>query len=243
VGNNLILYNNFMAIRKIPLTDGEYYHIYNRGNSKQKIFLDKEDYFHFVKLLFICNSVKKFKFRDNIVDIKIDAFDFERKEALVSIGAWVLMPNHFHLYITTSHQSDWWESLNLNNKNRISEFMRKLLTAYTLYFNKKYKRTGSLFEGKFKSVLVEDDNQAKYHFSYIHLNPIKLIQKNWKENGIINIDESLSFLNKYKMSSYLDHKGSIRSENKILNLIDFPKYFSTLKNFDEEIIEWLQYKN
>lgn len=104
-----------MAIRKIPLVDGEYYHIYNRGNSKQKIFLDKEDYFHFIKLLYVCNSIKKFKFRDNIIDIKIDAFDFERKESLVSIGAWVLMPNHFHLYITISHQSDWWELVGKEN--------------------------------------------------------------------------------------------------------------------------------
>lgn len=230
-----------MSIRKIPLVDGEYYHIYNRGNSKQKIFLDKEDYLHFTKLLYICNSIKKFKFRDNIVDIKIDAFDFERKESLVSIGAWVLMPNHFHIYITTSHQSDWWESLKLN-KNRISEFMRKLLTAYTLYFNSKYKRTGSLFEGKFKSVHIENDNQAKYLFSYIHLNPVKLIQKDWKEKGINDIQKSLNFLSNYKWSSYLDHRDIKRKGYKILNLIDFPRYFFNLKNFDNEILEWLKYK-
>jgi putative transposase len=231
-----------MAIRKTPLVDGEYYHIYNRGNSKQKIFLDKEDYLHFIKLLFICNSNKKFKFRDNIVDPKIDAFDFNRKEPLVSIGAWVVMPNHFHLYITTSHQSDWWESLGLDNKNRISEFMRKLLTAYTLYFNGKYKRTGSLFEGKFKSVHIEKDNQAKYLFSYIHLNPIKLIQKDWKENGIKNFEIALNYLHRYKWSSYFDFKNIKRKENKILNLIDFPKYFSNLNDFDNEILEWLKYK-
>jgi len=231
-----------MAIRKSPLVDGEYYHIYNRGNSKQKIFLDKEDYLHFMKCLFTCNSSKKFKFRDNIVDIKIDAFDFEKGESLVSIGAWVLMPNHFHLYLTNSHQSDWWESLG-SDKNRISEFMRKLLTAYTLYFNKKYKRTGSLFEGKFKSVHIEDDIQAKYLFSYIHLNPIKIIQRNWKEEGIKDLQKALDFLDKYKWSSYFDYKGIKRKENKILNVVDFPKYFSNIKDFDKEIVEWLKYKN
>ena len=231
-----------MAIRKTPLVDGEYYHLYNRGNSKQKIFLDKEDHLHFIKLLYLCNSISRFKFRDNIVDPKIDAFDFNRKETLVSIGAWVLMPNHFHIYITASHQSDWWESLKLD-KNRISEFMRKLLTAYTLYFNSKYKRTGSLFEGKFKSVHIKNDNQAKYLFSYIHLNAIKLIQKDWKEKGINDIQKSLKFLNNYKWSSYFDYRDVNRKENKILNLKDFPKYFSKIKDFDEEILGWLQYKD
>ena len=228
-----------MAIRKIPLVDGEYYHLYNRGNSKQKIFLDKEDYLHFIKCLFVCNTNKKFKFRDNIVEPKIDAFDFDKGESLVSIGAWVLMSNHFHLYLTNSHQSDRWESLGLD-KNRISEFMRKLLTAYTLYFNKKYKRTGSLFEGKFKSVHISDDVQAKYLFSYIHLNPIKIIDSNWKEKEIKNINNYLNFLIEYKWSSYLDYKGIVRTENKILNLGDFPQYFSRIIDFDEEISTWFK---
>ena len=121
--------------------------------------------------------------------------------------------------------------------------MRKLLTAYTLYFNGKYKRTGSLFEGKFKSVHIENNNQAKYLFSYIHLNPIKLTQKDWKEKGINDIQKSLNFLNNYKWSSYLDHRDIKRKENKIINLIDFPKYFSNLKNFDNEMLEWLSFKD
>lgn len=229
-----------MAIRETPLVDGEYYHIYNRGNSKQKIFLDQKDYDHFIKYLFICNSSKRFKFRDHIIGMKIDAFDFDRGEPLVSIGAWVLMPNHFHIYITNSHQSDWWESLKLD-KNRISEFMRKLLTAYTLYFNKKYKRTGSLFEGKFKSVHIKNDKQARYLFSYIHLNPIKLIDSKWKDKGIKDKNKALKFLEEYKWSSYSDYGKSARCENKILQLSDFPDYFSGIKNFNKEILEWLNY--
>jgi len=229
-----------MAIRKVPFVVGEYYHLYNRGNSKQKIFLDKKDYEHFVKLLFVCNSNNKFKFRDNIVACKIDAFDFEREEALVSIGAWVLMPNHFHLYITANpHMSDMWKSC---KKNPISEYIRKLLTAYTKYFNIKYNRSGGLFEGSFKSVHVDSDNQAKYLFSYIHLNPVKLIQKNWKENGLKNKNEVLEFLSNYRWSSYLDFREVVRRENKILNIENFPKYFNDIKNFDKEIINWLKLK-
>ncbi len=228
-----------MSNRKVPICDGEYYHVYNRGNSKQKIFLDEEDYKHFIKLLFVSNTYKKYKFRDNIVDHNIDAFEFDRGETIVSIGAWVLMPNHFHIYITTSHQSDWWKKV---ERNRISEYMRKLLTAYTLYFNKKYDRTGGLFEGKFKSVHINNDNQAKYLFSYIHLNPIKLIQKDWKKNGIKNTKKALEFLGNYKWGSYQDHKGIQRTENTILDTKNFLQYFSSLNDLDKEILDWLKYK-
>jgi putative transposase len=225
-----------MATRKHPFVDGEFYHIYNRGNSKQKIFLDKSDYEHFIKCLFVCNTSKSFKFRDDIVDAHIDAFEFDRDEILVSIGAWVLMPNHFHIYITsTSHKSDLWE------KSRISEFMRKLSTAYSKYFNAKYHRTGGLFEGSFKSVLILNDAQAKYLFSYIHLNPIKLIDSKWKEDGIKNKKEALEFLSGYKWSSYLDFQNKDRKESKILQVSDFPKYFNNVKEFDKEIFEWINY--
>ncbi len=230
-----------MAKRIIPFVKGEYYHLYNRGNSKQKIFLNEEDYKHFIKLLFVCNSKRNFKFRDNIVDIKIDAFDFERGNRIVSIGAWVLMPNHFHIYITINpHIPDMWEE---ERKNYISLFMRKLATAYAKYFNAKYKRTGGLFEGKFKAVHIENDNQAKYLFSYIHLNPIKLIDSNWKEFGINDTQKALEFLIDYKWSSYLDHRGITRLENNILNIKDFPDYFSNIKGFNKEILEWLSFKD
>ncbi|MFZ2189823.1 MAG: transposase [Candidatus Magasanikiibacteriota bacterium] len=234
-----------MAKRKVPFVCNEYYHLYNRGNSKQHIFLDEADYRHFIKCLFICNSIKNFKFRDDIIEQHIDAFDFNRGETLVSIGAWVLMPNHFHLYVTfshISHMSDMWEKDGKEYKNNISEFMRKLLTAYAKYFNTKYKRTGSLYEGSFRSVHVENDNQAKYLFSYIHLNPIKLIDSKWKENGINDIENALNFLDTYRWGSYLDHSGISRKENKILQLDSFPDYFSCIKEFDSEIFSWLQYK-
>jgi hypothetical protein len=75
--------------------------------------------------------------------------------------------------------------------------MGKLCTAYTMYFNRKHKRTGSLFQGKFKSVNVIDDIQAKYLFSYIHLNPVKIIDHNWKENGIKDFDFAKKYISDY----------------------------------------------
>ncbi len=224
-----------MGYRKTSLANSEFYHIYNRGNSRQKIFFDDGDYQRFIKLLFICNSIKQVNFRDDIIEKKIDAWDFDRGETIVSIGAWVLMPNHFHIYITFTSPEE-----GLRGENNISIFMRKLCTAYSKYINTKYNRTGSLFEGKFKSVHITDDVQAKYLFSYIHLNPVKLFQKDWKEVGIKNKDEAIKFLDTYKWSSYKDYLEGDRVENKILDRKSFPKYFSTKKDFQNEIFEWFQ---
>lgn len=112
-----------------------------------------------------------------------------------------------------------------------------------MYFNKKYKRTGKLFEGTFKSTHVENDEQSKYNFSYIHLNPVKLVDPLWKENGVQDIKKAIAFLDSYKWSSYLDYKSVKRSENKIISPEDFPDYFSDKKVFEEEIFDWLNYGN
>ena len=67
-----------MGLRDSNLIEEEFYHVYNRGNGKNEIFTCEEDYIHFMKLLYICNSEKSFKFRDSIVEQNIDAWDFDR---------------------------------------------------------------------------------------------------------------------------------------------------------------------
>ena len=228
-----------MAQRRIPLVEGEFFHVYNRGNSKQNIFLDDHDRDRFMKLLYLCNSKKSFNFRNDIVRTKINAWDFDRGETIVAIGAWVLMSNHFHIYITPKPCLGE-ECLGDEEKQTtITEFMHKLLTSYSKYFNKKYKRSGSLFESEFKSVHIDSDPQAKYIFSYIHLNPIKLIDSKWKESGVKDFKKTQNFLKSYKWSSYLDFKRVVRSENKILDSKVFPEYFHCVKDFDTEIREWM----
>ena len=221
-----------MGYRKVPLVNEEYYHVYHRGNGRQQIFFDKADYQRFIKLLYLCNSRKQVNFRDDIVEKGIDAWDIERGDTIVAIGAWVLMPNHFHIYITSPKGR-------LLGENNVTIFMRKLYTAYSKYINIKYSRTGSLFEGRFKSVHIADDIQAKYLFSYIHLNPIKLFQKNWKEEGIKDKTKAISFLEKYKWSSYHDYLSQDRIENILIERKSFPDYFSTKNSFQDEIFEWL----
>lgn len=218
-----------MSIRKVNLASEEYYHIYNRGNSKQIIFRDSEDYFRFISLMYACNSINNF--RIFTLAKEESPYDFERGKLIVSIGSYCLMPNHFHILITQAEEGG------------ISKFMQKLTTAYVMYYNKKYKRTGGLFEGKFKSEHTKNDRYLKYLFSYINLNPIKLIQKDWKEVGIKNKKEVLEYLQNYKYSSCLDFLEINRIQNKILNIETFPEYFPNKKSFQKEIFEWLSFND
>src|SRR3989344_7414816 len=197
-----------MSIRKVNFVTGEYYHLYNRGNSKQLIFLERKDYDHFIKLLYLCNSTRSMAFRD----VSKNIYDFEREETLVYIGAYCLMSNHFHILVKEK------------SENGITKFMQKLSTAYSMYLNKKYKRTGGLFEGKFKSQHIHTDRYMKYMFSYIHLNPIKIIDSKWKEKGIKDMKAALTHLKNYQHSSYMDYLDNNRMVLKILSKEEFPKY-------------------
>jgi putative transposase len=214
-----------MSLRKTAFVTGEYYHLYNRGNSKQLIFRDENDYSRFLYLLYVSNTKLNFDSRC----LKKDFLSFDRGPRLVSIGVYCLMPNHFHLVVTQTE------------KGSISKFIQKLTTAYSMYYNKKYNRTGSLFEGKFKSQYANSDRYLKYLFSYLHLNPVKILDKNWRKDGIKNRKQALEFLKNYKYSSYQDYLGIKRPESAILNTEDFPNYFPTKEKFQKEIFEWLLY--
>ena len=160
-----------------------------------------------------------------------DPYLWERGSQIVSIGAYCLMPNHFHLLVTEKEDGG------------ISKFMQKVSTAYVMYHNNKNERTGGLFEGKFKSEHLDTDNYLKYIFSYIHLNPLKLIQKDWKDAGIKNKKASLNYLDNYRHSSFLDFMGAKRKENAILDRKAYPNYFPSTNKFESEILDWINYKN
>ena len=95
-----------MSIRKISLVQGEYYHIYNRGNSKQKIFHDKEDYLRFISLLYISNTSESFNLYDLSRNVNFNIYQIERNNLLVNMGAFCLMPNHFHILITEKQTAE-----------------------------------------------------------------------------------------------------------------------------------------
>ncbi|MEK7193147.1 MAG: transposase [Patescibacteria group bacterium] len=213
--------------RKFKFSEDEFYHVYNRGTDKRLIFLDDDDRNYFQKLLYLSNSTKRIILRD--LPSGASVYSIKREDTFVDIGAYTLMPNHFHLLLYEK------------NEGGISTFMGKLGTAYAMYFNKKYKRTGGLFEGSFKAVHADEDGYLEYLFSYIHLNLIKLIQKDWKIVGIKNLDEAHSCLDGYRYSSYGDYAGNVREEGLILNKESFPEYFLGAKDFKKLTDEWLEY--
>lgn len=218
-----------MSLRHVSFVEHEYYHIYNRGNSKQKIFHDKEDGNRFVGLFYACNQKGNFK-SDNLKKDE-GLYNTLIQDQLVAIGAYCLMPNHFHILITQIEDGG------------ISKFMQKVNTAYVMYYNKKYARTGSLFEGKFKAEHASTDRYLKYLFSYIHLNPVGLINSTWKEKRIQNKQTVLNYLNTYPYSSFLDYTNIKRVQNKILDTKKFPNYFLNKKDFLNEIFDWLKYND
>lgn len=217
-----------MMQRNIVFSEGEYYHLYNRGVERRVIFMDAGDRERFVKLLYVANGTKPFEFRQ-IQNKQMG--EINRDEPLVAIGAYVLMPNHFHILVKEIRE------------NGISTFMEKLGTGYSMYFNKRSKRTGFLFEGNFKAEHVDRDEYLKYLYSYIHLNPVKLIDPDWKEKGISNLSKAKKYLSEYQYSSYPDYTGVEREEQLILSPKEFPKYFDTLHEFNEFIQDWLKYKD
>lgn len=221
-------YALFMS-RNIHMAVDEYYHLYNRGTDKRIIFLDEKDYLRFQTLLYVCNNIETIHI-SNFQDVPIEKlFSFSREDTLVNIGAYCLMPNHFHLLVKEKIEGG------------ISLFMQKLSTAYTMYFNKKYDRTGSLFQGKFKAKHLDSENYLKYQFSYIHLNPISIIEHDWKDKKVINIKKAKDFLGTYKYSSYFEYLNKERFQKAILDRNSFPDYFSTETEIKTMIDDWTKF--
>jgi putative transposase len=212
-----------MGYRLFSLAPGGFFHIYNRGNSKQTIFHDAQDYQRFIVSLYVLNSSEPFKLHF----IK-DPYSLDRGEQLVSIGAYCLMPNHFHILLTPLVE------------NGVSQLMKKVMTGYAMYFNNKYERTGALFEGRFKAQNANEDVYLKYLYAYIHLNPVKLIQSNWKEAGVLNVEKTKKYLQAYRYSSYMDYVGNNRKESQILDASKFPEYFQSPEEFEMNIFEWFE---
>ncbi len=128
-----------------------YYHLYNRGVEKRPIFLDDQDYRVFLKLfgLYLCESDP-------------DEINFRPHKDLsgsLELVAYCLMPNHFHLLVIQ------------HDEKGITDLMRCLTTKYAMYFNRRYKRVGGLFQGVYKAALVQQDEYLMHLSRYIHRNP------------------------------------------------------------------------
>jgi len=216
--------------RKVKFAPKEYYHIYSRGVEKRKIFLNNKDYERFVALLYIMNQTEPFNFANFLKSHKFEEiFSEEKSNPLVSILSYALMPNHFHILVYE------------HTEGGISKFMMRLLTAYSMYFNIKYQRSGPLFVRPFRSEHISKEAQYLWIFSYIHLNPIGIVKKDFSSDNIGNKNVAEKFLENYKYSSFPEYKGADRSESKILDLSAVPDYVRTNRSLDtKKYAQWLQ---
>jgi putative transposase len=225
-----------MPLRKNNLVQGEIYHIYNRGVDKRDIFMNDEDRFRFIHDLFEfndANAVSNLGIHLTTNKTKEVGLPYNRepRKILVEILAFCLMDNHYHIIVRQK------------TENGITEFMRKIGTGYTNYFNQKYERVGALFQGRFKSVCIKSDAHLMYLPIYIHLNPLDFKFHGWREKKIKNYKEAIEFLDSYRWSSYMDYTGqknfpSLIRKDFILSRIGDEKKFKKemidwLKNFDE----------
>lgn len=193
---------------------GGYYHIYNRGVDKRKIFQDEKDYAVFLRFL------KEYLLPPDHPDlvalheINTRRFPINCSDD-IDLLAYCLMPNHFHLFVRQK------------TPEGLKSFMKALATNYVMYFNHKYKREGPLFQGRYKGVLVENDSYLLHITRYIHSNPKELLTR-------------ARPLQEYQYSSYGNYLGLKRSDwvkpDEILELFGEQKkeMGSSYKEFIEE---------
>jgi len=169
---------HIISIRKTEFANGEFYHIYNRGVEKRTIFCDDKDYKRFLLAINLVNDVEGGllqKWKDvNRMEKDLKEGDMVNKalprvdprqglmerltyvDKLVEIICYCLNPNHYHIILKQKE-----------NKG-IEKFMHKLGTSYSMYFNKKQKRNGSLFQGKFKSIHIDSNEYLLYLSAYVN---------------------------------------------------------------------------
>ncbi len=191
-----------MPGREIPLVTGEYYHVLNRGVNSVPTFSTSKDYLQFLFSLeyynFTSPPVRLSRFKVMPRPEKEDLLDQLRSNSAkyVELLAYTLMPNHFHLLLRQIKDGG------------ISKFTGKLVNSYTRYFNTIHHRTGPLFQGKFKAVLVESEEQLIHLSRYIHLNPFV--------SSVVKKDQLEAYLWS-SLSEYLTGKAQRCEINTVMN--------------------------
>ena len=154
-------------------------HIYNRGNNREKIFYDDQDYRAFLFRLGLTLGFEAKELKHELLSVPFSRIRITAmKKGLFFLHAFCLMPNHFHILIEQCGDVS------------ISKLMLKVCTSYATYINKKYKRVGHVFQDQFKSVLIKSNSQLMWTSAYIHTNAVK--------------DKMVKNPQDYKWSSYND---------------------------------------
>lgn len=179
------------------------FHVLSRGVDKRNIFMDDEDRVRFIHDLYEFNDQSPVNNNSYIFRKKGQSsgamsrstLDAHKRNCLVDIHTFCLMPNHYHLMVSPLVE------------NGVVQFMKKLNIGYAKYFNHRYERRGTLFEGRYKSVPVT----AHAHFIhlpyYIHLNPLDMFDYGWRKRVVHNHADAMNYLENYRWSSHLDYLG------------------------------------
>jgi putative transposase len=218
---------------------GGVYHIVNRGYDRRNIFLDKGDYMRFIESLFYFNTTGDVKVRDmrqtkytGQTCVFMRSVKAQKNwKPIVEILAFTLMPNHYHLIIREIITGG------------ISNFMQKLGTGYTAYFNTKYDRVGvgGIFQARYKHVCIENDSQLATVFTYVHTNPIELKEPKWKDLIVRDEGKAINWLERYWKSSYFDYVGWPTFPN-VTQRDFFLDFFGGETACHEAIEDWIRFK-
>jgi len=211
------------------------YHVLNRGVDKRKVFVDGKDYIRFMHDLFVFNNKGRtenlsYRIEQNqsiqSIDIRCQYIQ-KKRNLLVQIHAFCLMPNHYHMLVSPLAE------------NGIARFMKKMNMGYAKYFNEKYKRSGALWQGKYKSVPIQGDPHFSWIPYYIHFNPLDLVMPEWRQRGIQNPKEAETYLKTYRWSSHLDYLGE-KNFPSLTQRDFYSKFFEGEKGYKKSILETLK---
>ncbi len=201
-----------MAYRKVVLANNEVYHVINRGVEEREVFLDRRDYTRFLNSFIYyqkANPPVRFSFRKRTPKER-----FSNLDNLVEIICYCLMPNHFHFLLKQIKDDG------------ISSFISRLTNSYTRYFNTRHKRMGHLFQGPFKAVRIETDEQLIHISRYVHLNPVVgFLVKDPKD---------------YPYSSYLEYLGGGKGKEVCQKELVLAQ-FSSPKKYEEFVLDQKDY--
>ncbi|MCK9577972.1 transposase [bacterium] len=218
-------------MKRIFFETDEIYHVYNRGTDKRDIFLEKSDYAKFLDYLVDFNNLKpidKEKLKEERrKSLKrgqaLECLDIE-DDPLVDVLGFCLMPNHFHLLLRQRMDGG------------IAKFIQRVATGYVMVFNTKQKRSGCLFQGRFKATHINTQEYLDYLIFYIHFNPLSLIRNSWLNDKKLLID----FLAEYQWSSHIDYLSMDETSNSPIEKSFFYDNFKNNKVYMKKSKEWLE---
>ena len=211
----------------------ELFHLLNRGVDKRQIFLDNQDRARFVHDLHEFNdkpSATNTRRRMPPDSPEATMFDLRgrtsERERIVDIHGWCIMGNHYHLLLSPIEEGG------------ITTFIRKLNVGYAKYFNERYKRVGTLFQGRTKRVNINSDAHFLHILHYIHLNPLDFLigAGSWRTLEIDNTKKALEYLGTYRWSSYLDYCG----KKNFPSVITKELFGDVFKNYRKSISSYLK---